>query len=64
LHQKIGQTNYDGAVGSSGFLCEAFDYLKNSMKLSTKDVTTFQKLINAEKSDLFNVLEYVFNSDI
>ncbi len=28
------------------------------------DLMTLQKLINAEKSDLFDVLEYVFNSDI
>jgi type I restriction enzyme R subunit len=28
------------------------------------ELTTLQKLINAEKSDLFDVLEYVFNSDI
>ena len=27
---KIGETIYDGAVGSAGFLCEAFDYLKES----------------------------------
>jgi len=26
---KIGDKIYDGAVGSAGFLCEAFDYLKN-----------------------------------
>lgn len=25
---KIGETIYDGAVGSAGFLCEAFDYIK------------------------------------
>jgi type I restriction enzyme R subunit len=31
---------------------------------SRDDLTTLQKLINAEKSDLFDVLEYVFNSDI
>jgi type I restriction enzyme M protein len=40
---KIGQTIYDGAVGSAGFLCEAFDYLRNSKKLSTKDIITLQK---------------------
>ncbi len=40
---KIGETIYDGAVGSAGFLCEAFDYLKNSKKLSTKDIVTLQK---------------------
>jgi type I restriction enzyme R subunit len=28
------------------------------------ELTTLQRLINAEKSDLFDVLEYVFNSDI
>ncbi|MGE4289411.1 MAG: EcoAI/FtnUII family type I restriction enzme subunit R [Salinivirgaceae bacterium] len=28
------------------------------------ELNTLQKLVNAEKSDLFDVLEYVFNSDI
>ncbi|MFH0733162.1 MAG: type I restriction-modification enzyme R subunit C-terminal domain-containing protein [bacterium] len=28
------------------------------------DLLTLQKLVNLEKSDLFDVLEYVFNSDI
>ena len=28
-----------------------------------EELTTLQKLINAEKSDLFDVLEYVFNSN-
>ncbi|MGY3054227.1 type I restriction enzyme M protein [Pedobacter sp. UYEF25] len=40
---KIGDTIYDGAVGSAGFLCEAFDYLKNSKALTTKDTETLQK---------------------
>jgi type I restriction enzyme M protein len=39
---KIGKKVYDGAVGSAGFLCEAFEYMKNN-KLSTKDVETLQK---------------------
>jgi type I restriction enzyme M protein len=39
----IGQKIYDGAVGSAGFLVEAFDYLKNSKNLSTKDIETLQK---------------------
>ena len=39
---KIGETIYDGAVGSGGFLCEAFDYLKSGKKLTTKDLTTLQ----------------------
>ncbi len=40
---EIGQTIYDGAVGSAGFLVEAFEYLKNSKKLSTSDVEILQK---------------------
>ena len=40
---KIGETIYDGAAGSAGFLVEAFDYLKNSKKLSTADWETLQK---------------------
>ncbi|MCK8521940.1 type I restriction-modification system subunit M [Aquimarina sp. D1M17] len=40
---QIGETVYDGAVGSAGFLVEAFDYLKNSKKLSTQDIETLQK---------------------
>ncbi len=40
---KIGNTIYDGAVGSAGFLVEAFDYLKQSKKLTTTDVKTLQK---------------------
>ncbi len=31
---------------------------------SRGDLVTLQKLVNLEKSDLFDVLEYVFNSDI
>lgn len=34
---KIGETIYDGAVGTAGFLCEAFEYLKESKALTTKD---------------------------
>ncbi|MDB2442952.1 type I restriction-modification system subunit M [Flavobacteriales bacterium] len=40
---KIGETVYDGAVGSAGFLVEAFDYMRNIKKLSTKDIETLQK---------------------
>jgi len=29
---QLGQTIYDGAAGSAGFLCEAFDYLKEQNK--------------------------------
>lgn len=40
---KIGQKVYDGAVGSAGFLCEAFEYLKTSKNLTTNDAKTLQK---------------------
>ena len=40
---KIGQRIYDGAVGSAGFLCEAFEYLRNSKNLTTKDAEILQK---------------------
>jgi type I restriction enzyme M protein len=40
---KVGNRIYDGAVGSAGFLCEAFEYLKTSKKLSTKDSEVLQK---------------------
>ncbi|MCD4814148.1 type I restriction-modification system subunit M [bacterium] len=40
---EIGNKIYDGAVGSAGFLVEAFEYLKNTEKLTTKDNKTLQK---------------------
>jgi type I restriction enzyme M protein len=38
----IGNRIYDGAVGSAGFLCEAFDYLKAQDNLTTNDLDTLQ----------------------
>ncbi|MFC2119815.1 N-6 DNA methylase [Bacteroidota bacterium] len=40
---EIGNKIYDGAVGSAGFLAESFEYLKESKKLTTKDMKTLQK---------------------
>ncbi|MDD5675236.1 MAG: N-6 DNA methylase [Chitinivibrionales bacterium] len=40
---EIGNKIYDGAAGSAGFLCEAFEYLKASKNLTTKDAETLQK---------------------
>ena len=45
---EIGQRIYDGAVGSAGFLCEAFDYLTlmlsaTRQELSSKDYEILQK---------------------
>lgn len=43
VEPKIGDRIYDGAVGSAGFLVEAFEYLKKSKDLSTKDIEILQK---------------------
>ena len=40
---KIGERIYDGACGSGGFLCEAFDYLKSKPGLTTSDLKTLQE---------------------
>ena len=42
VQPKIGERIYDGACGSAGFLCEAFDFLKSGKSLTTKDLTTLQ----------------------
>jgi type I restriction enzyme M protein len=42
VQPRIGERIYDGAVGSAGFLCESFDFMKSKAKLTTKDLTTLQ----------------------
>jgi type I restriction enzyme M protein len=42
VQPKIGEKIYDGACGSAGFLCEAFEYLKAGKNLTTRDLTTLQ----------------------
>jgi type I restriction enzyme M protein len=42
VEPKIGETIYDGACGSAGFLCEAYDYLR-PLAVSTNDLETLQK---------------------
>jgi type I restriction enzyme M protein len=42
VQPKIGERIYDGAVGSAGFLCEAFDYLRGQGNLTTADLQTLQ----------------------
>ena len=38
---KIGERIYDGALGSAGFLCEAYDYLRQG-ELTTSQLKTLQ----------------------
>lgn len=46
IQPKIGETIYDGAAGSAGFLCEAYDYLRqggrDKVKLSTSELEILQ----------------------
>src|SRR6202162_6388899 len=58
LRPRIGERIYDGAVGSAGFLCESFEYLKSKNKLTTKDVKTLQErtFFGKEKKSLAYVI--------
>lgn len=42
LKPQVGERIYDGAAGSAGFLCEAFDYMSALPGLSTDDLKTLQ----------------------
>ena len=57
IKPKIGERIYDGACGSAGFLCEAFDYLREKAT-STKDIKTLQEktFYGKEKKSLAYVI--------
>jgi len=57
IKPKIGERIYDGALGSAGFLCEAYDYLRKG-ELSTKDLQTLQSktFVGKEKKSLAYVI--------
>lgn len=54
---KIGETIYDGAVGSAGFLCEAYAYMRKD-DISAKDYETLQRktFYGQEKKSLAYVI--------
>ena len=58
VQPTIGETIYDGAVGSAGFLCESFDFLRANGKLTTKDLKTLQEktFYGKEKKSLAYVI--------
>ncbi len=58
VNPQIGQTVYDGAVGSAGFLCEAFQHMKSCRDLSTTDVDILQKktFFGKEKKSLAYII--------
>lgn len=57
LKPVIGERIYDGAVGSAGFLCEAYDYLREG-NLTTGELETLQNrtLYGKEKKSLAYVI--------
>ncbi len=58
IDPKIGERIYDGACGSAGFLCEAFDYLSSKPGLSTSDAKKLQErtFYGKEKKSLAYVI--------
>ena len=54
---KVGETIYDGACGSAGFLCESFEYLKAKAD-TTQDRKTLQErtFVGKEKKSLAYVI--------
>ena len=58
VNPRIGERIYDGACGSAGFLCEAFDFLKANESLTTQDVKTLQEqtFYGKEKKSLAYVI--------
>ena len=55
---EIGETIYDGACGSAGFLCESFEYMSKKKGLTTKDYKTLQErtFYGKEKKSLAYVI--------
>jgi len=58
LDPQIGETIYDGAAGSCGFLCEAYDYMLERMDKTTKNLATLQErtFYGKEKKNLAYVI--------
>ena len=58
VQPKIGERIYDGAVGSAGFLCEAYDFLKAQPNLTTAKLKTLHEhtFYGKEKKSLAYVI--------
>ena len=58
VNPVIGETVYDGAVGSAGFLCEAYSHLRSSKELSASEYEQLQSrtLYGKEKKSLAYVI--------
>ena len=55
---KVGDTIYDGAVGSAGFLVEAFEYISKSKSLTSSELIKLQtkSFYGAEKKTLAYII--------
>ena len=55
---QMGETVYDGAAGSCGFLCEGFDYMYQRMDKTTDNLKTLQEatFYGKEKKNLAYVI--------
>jgi len=58
IDPKIGETIYDGACGSAGFLCESYEYLRALPNLSRADMEILQRgtFTGKEKKSLAYVI--------
>ena len=58
IDPKVGETVYDGAVGSAGFLAEAFEHMSKSKSLTTSELKTLQTktFYGAEKKTLAYII--------
>ncbi len=58
IDPKVGETIYDGAVGSAGFLVEAFEHMSQSKTLTTTELKTLQTktFYGAEKKTLAYII--------
>ncbi len=58
INPQIGEKIYDGAAGSCGFLCEAYEYMYGRMEKTTDNLKTLQEetLYGKEKKNLAYVI--------
>lgn len=57
IDPKVGETVYDGAVGSAGFLCEAYEYMKsNDLTPKQLEVLQTKTLYGKEKKPLAYII--------
>ena len=58
INPKVGETIYDGAVGSAGFLVEAFDHVQQSKSLTTSELEFLRTktFYGAEKKTLAYII--------